>query len=198
MSKVKKLNKEKYCKRCKSWKLHTKGLKSRWADIDICDECGVEEAEIKAEKIKATPNEKDFIIMLGKKVNPSNKDIARFIWHKRFERFCKITRNARENKREEKYMRKMKNKKVRASLTPDGEFIFPYLTNRECYGIKQVAETVKIFPNYKLAELQHWSGLSEQDFMQAMLWLSQYKFIYSIEVNLEEFIADELSEMECI
>ena len=92
-------------------------------------------------------------------------------------------------------MKKMKNKKVKVSLTPDGEFIFPYLIDRDCQGVKQVAETVKIFPNYKLAELWLWSGLDEKDFMQAMHWLSQYGFVQSWQVDLKSFLAEELSKL---
>ena len=91
----------------------------------------------------------------------------------------------------------MENKKVKISLTIIGEMIFSYLTDRECYGIKQVAETIKIFPNYKIAELQYWSGLSERDFMKALYWLYQYEFVQSWNGNLGEIIPKELAKMGC-
>jgi hypothetical protein len=189
------MKEEKYCQRCKSWQPHTNEYVSRWADISMCDACGAEEAEIANGKMKATKNEKEFILMLGKKTNPSREEIDKFIWYKRFERFSEIVGNANRNRKEGKYMKKIKNKKVRVNLTAQGEFIFPYLVDRDCPYVKQVAEVVKIFPNYKLGELHNWSGLGEQEFMRAMLWIAQYEFIWSGEVDLKEFLASECAKM---
>jgi hypothetical protein len=190
------VSKMRMCPRCDSLKLLTQTSKRVY--VAICDECGREEKLIDSGKMKANKIENDFLAKYGLKINPTAREIGVFIQRKRFERFHFILQNANKNRKEGLYMKKNKlMKKIRAMLTFNGEFIFPYLTDKDCPNVKHVAETVKIFPNYKITELQCYSGLDENDFMRALNWLCQYGFVDSTQVYLSKFIADECSEMDC-
>lgn len=185
-----------FCQRCESIKPALATL-SRRTNLYVCSDCAKEEEMIDSGQIEVTHTENVFLSKFGKKINPTREEIGIFIQRKRFERFGVIVENSR-NGSDGKYMKKMKNKKVRVGLTFDGEFIFPYLSDNDCPNVKHVLETIKIFPHYKLGELQRWSGLDEQAFMIAVNWLSQYGLIYSNEVVLKSFIASECSIMGCI
>lgn len=162
---------------------------SRRADIYVCSKCGEEEATIDFGG-PVTEIEKKYLIKLGKKGRPTEKDIEQFIHQKRLERFSVMV--TQKNKTEGKNVKKITGIKIKPSFT--GYQMFPYLTDKDCPKVRQVLETILIFPNYKLKEIQYNSGVNEQEFMKAIYWLSQYRFIYSEQTPLVMYIDNLCSE----